>query len=204
MIVGLVVAWRWGATLLPDEVRGWAEHLPGVASSGSVEPSPSDAAAAVARYEALVGGASGGEVRLTDAEVSGALRYRVPEAVPDILDRPLVTFHDEEVRIQGSVLLRDLPPVPAPDRLAGVLPDTVTLTVQGPLLPLEAGTAAVVVQRMQASGVPVTARLRPRVLDVLGRPDRRDLPSDAFPISLPPGVSRAFLDGDALVLEDGG
>lgn len=194
--VGLLAAWRWGGALLPQEVRQWTERLPGVSPTAPA-PSPADAAAAVARYEALVEGEVGGEVRLNADEVTGALRFRIPDAVPEPLSRPAVGFADDIVRVTGRVPLEELS---APDRLHSILPDTVDLLLQGLLVPLEGGSVALVVQRARASGLPIPGRLQPGVLEVLGRPDRRDLPPNVLPLPLPPGVSRAYLDGDALIL----
>lgn len=205
VIVGgaLVAAWRWGGALLPQQWQEWTEGWPGVASPPP-SPSAGDAAAAVARYEALVEGEAGGEVRLSALEVTGALRYRVPREVPEALHQPFVRFRDEEVRIGGRVPRAELPNLPGPERFLAVLPDTLDLLLEGPLVPLDGGEVAMVVQRIRASGIPLPARARQSVLEILGRPGRRDLPSHVLPLRLPPGVTRAFVEGDALVLGNGG
>ncbi len=198
-LVGVVggaalAGWIWG-----PELRGWFTEEEGVAE---VLPSPELAEAALDRFERFRRGELGDRLSLSALDVASVIRYSAPGMLPGGLSRVEVEFYDGVVRLTARVLVESFPGLPTLDGILGFLPDTVSISVEGHLAPLDEDGIALVVHGVYASFIPVPLPdgMTPKILTVLGRRSRAGLPEDALPFSLPDGVQSAHVLRDRLIL----
>lgn len=194
--------WQWGPEVFP-QVERWVAS--GSARRAEAEtgpvPSPMLAEATLDRFEAFRNG-DGPEERLHlgSVELSSVVRYALPGMVPSGVHEPTVELDDGRVILSARVETSAVPELPALDEVLGFLPDTVSIVMQGALLPFQPNFAALQVERVEASRIPLPARMIPPILEALGRTPREGLPPRALAVPLPTGLSRVFVDGDRLVL----
>jgi hypothetical protein len=159
------------------------------------------AEATLDRFEAFRNGEGPAErLHLGSVELSSVVRYALPGMVPSGVHEPTVELDDGRVILSARVETSAVPELPALDEVLGFLPDTVTIVMQGALLPFQPNFAALQVERVEASRIPLPARMIPPILEALGRTPREGLPPRALAVPLPTGLSRVFVDEDRLVL----
>jgi hypothetical protein len=180
---------------------GIVDRLRGVGSSepAALGPSPELADATLDRFEAFQG-SDEREMRLGDAELSSLVRYSLPGIVPPGVDEPTVTLRDGRIHLSARVALAALPDLPALGEVRALLPDTVPILIRGTLAPFGSQQAALHVDRIEASRIPLPARYVPELLSALGRAQIDDLPPNALLVPLPAGLSAAYVLRDSLVL----
>jgi len=192
--------WRWGDRVvrIVGEWRASAE----TAGEAGPEPGPELAERTAGRVDAFRrDGASGDEeLALGSAEVASVVRFAAPGMLPAGVIRPRVELDGGRVRISSRVVVADVPPVPELERIVGILPDTLPVSLEASLMPFGEEGAALVVHGMSAGGIPLPRRLVPRVLAALGRKDRPGLPPEAISVPLPEGLRSAYILSDSLVL----
>lgn len=200
-LTGVSVAYagfRWGDRVFPTLER-WA------GSDGAVEvgpvPSPGLAEATLDRFEDFRDGRlPEGRLLLGGAELTSVIRYSLPGLLPPGVDEPLVDFQDQSMLLSARVAVSAFPDLPALDEVLGLLPDTVMIEMRASLFQLGADHAALHVERVEASRIPLPGRMVPGILEALGRADRPGLPRDAMALPLPDGVDSAFVQDGHLVL----
>jgi hypothetical protein len=167
-----------------------------------VLPSPELAEAALDRFERFLRGELGDRLSLSAVEVVSVIRYSAPGIVPGGVSGVEVEFDDGIVALSARVLVEAFPGLPNLDGILGFLPDTVSVTIEGHLAPLDEGAIALVVHGVYASFIPVPLPdgMTPKILMALGRRSRPGLPGDALPFSLPDGVGSAHVLRDRLIL----
>ena len=202
-LAGLIIAaalagWRWGPSVFP-RVRGWFVEAEGVVE---VLPSPELADAALNRFERFRRGEIGDRLSLSAVDVVSVLRYSAPGMVPGGVSDVEVDLHDGVVTLTARVLVEAFPGLPTLDGILGFLPDTVSISVEGALAPLDEDAISLVVHGVYASFIPVPLPdgMTPKILVALGRRSRAGLPEDALPFSLPDGVRSAHVLRDRLIL----
>ena len=202
-LAGLIIAaalagWRWGPSVFP-RVRGWFVEEEGVVE---VLPSPELADAALNRFERFRRGEIGDRLSLSAVDVVSVLRYSAPGMVPGGVSDVEVDLHDGVVTLTARVLVEAFPGLPTLDGILGFLPDTVSISVEGALAPLDEDAISLVVHGVYASFIPVPLPdgMTPKILVALGRRSRAGLPEDALPFSLPDGVRSAHVLRDRLIL----
>ena len=202
-LAGLIIAaalagWRWGPSVFP-RVRGWFVEEERVVE---VLPSPELADAALDRFERFRRGEIGDRLSLSAVDVVSVLRYSAPGMVPGGVSDVEVDLHDGVVTLTARVLVEAFPGLPTLDGILGFLPDTVSISVEGALAPLDEDAISLVVHGVYASFIPVPLPdgMTPKILVALGRRSRAGLPEDALPFSLPDGVRSAHVLRDRLIL----
>lgn len=189
--------WRWGPELVPRVERwlGWEGEV-------QAEASPELAEATLDRYEAFRSGelGDGEELMLGEAELESILTYSLPGLLPRGVRDPGVEMKGERIVLSARVAVDRFPNLPDLEAVVGILPDTVPLTLEGSLIPVDRTQAGLVVHEITASRIPVPRRMIPRILRALGRTDRAGLPADALQVPLPEGLRSAYILRDSLVL----
>ena len=180
-------------------MRGWFVEAEGVVE---VLPSPELADAALNRFERFRRGEIGDRLSLSAVDVVSVLRYSAPGMVPGGVSDVEVDLHDGVVTLTARVLVEAFPGLPTLDGILGFLPDTVSISVEGALAPLDEDAISLVVHGVYASfiRVPLPDGMTPKILVALGRRSRAGLPEDALPFSLPDGVRSAHVLRDRLIL----
>jgi hypothetical protein len=186
----------WNYPQLLDRVRGFR----GQEQAAEAVASPELADATLDRFEAFQAGSQGSEMKLGDAELSSLVRYSLPGVLPPGVEDPSVRVIDGRLHLAARVSLDALPDVPALREVVGLLPDTVPVEIRGTLAPFEAERAALHVDRIEASRIPLPARYIPEILSALGRAHTQNLPADALLVPLPRGLESAYVLRDSLVL----
>ena len=206
-LVGLLVAagfagWRWGPEFFPG-MQGWFGEEEEVVVE--VLPSPELADATLDRFERFRRGELGDQLSLSAVEIESVIRYSAPGMVPGGVSGVDVEFHDGVVRLTARVLVEAFPGLPNLDGILGFLPDTVSVSIEGALVPLDEDAIALVVHGVYASFIPVPLPdgMTPKILVALGRRSREGLPEDALPFSLPDGVRSVHVLRDRLILVRG-
>lgn len=192
---------RWGRLVFPPMERalglGGAESEVTVAPS---EPSPELADSTLDRFERFRDGDGPDRMALSGMELSSVVRFSLPGIVPPGVADPAVELTDGRVRLSARVAVAAFPRMPRLDDIIGVLPDTVTVEMTGSLVPLDQEHLALLVDHIEASGIPLPRRLIPEVLRGFGRDASRALPDDALAVPKPDGVQSVFVQRDSLVL----
>ena len=198
LLVVALAGWRWGPTVF-RQARGWFAEEEEVVE---ILPSPELADGAMDRFERFRRGEIGDRLSLSAVEVVSVIRYSAPGIVPRGVSDVDVEFEDGVVTLTARVAVEDFPGLPALDGILGFLPDTVLISVEGALAPLDEGGIALVVQVVRAPFIPVPLPdgMTPKILVALGRESRDGLPEDALAFSLPDGVRSAHVLRDRLVL----
>lgn len=189
---------RWGDNVFPVLERALGRERDDL---GAPVPSPALAQATLDRVEALRrGGVTEGRLRLGGAEVSSVVRYSLGGILPPGVEEPTVEFLGEDLVLTARVAVNAFPELPALDEVLGLLPDTVQIEMRGAVLPFGPRLAALHVERVEASHIPLPGRMVPGILEALGRKDREGLPSDAMVIPLPEGIRAVYVENDHLIL----
>jgi len=198
LIAAAFAGWRWGPAVFP-RVRSWFAEAEGTVE---VSPSPELAEAALDRFERFRRGESGDQLSLSATEVASVLRYSVPGMVPGGVSGPDVEFQDGVVTLTARIAVEAFPGLPTLDGILGFLPDTVSISVEGALAPLDQGGVALVVHGVRASFIPVPLPdgMTARILTALGRRSTAGFPEDALAFPLPDGVGSAHVLRNRLIL----
>jgi hypothetical protein len=198
LFAAAVLGWKLGPDVFP-RVQGWFAK-----EAGTVEvlPSPELADAALDRFDRFRRGDGGDQLSLSAVEVVSVIRYAAPGLVPGGVANPNVEFQDGRVTLTARIAVAAFPGLPTLDGVLEFLPDTVSISVQGNLAPLNEDRVALIVHGVRASFVPVPLPdgMIPSILTALGRRPREGLPEDALVFPLPDGVESAHVVRDRLIL----
>jgi hypothetical protein len=113
-----------------------------------------------------------------------------------------VEFREGVVALRARVAVQAFPGLPSLEGVLGLLPDTVSISIEGAISPLDDGSFALVVHGVYAAFIPVPLPdgMTPRILTALGRRGREGLAVDALSFPLPDGVESAHVLRDRLIL----
>lgn len=208
-VIGLVAfvlvayaGFRWGPLVFPTVERALGMHG-APASPEEIESVPSAEIAdrTLERFERFRKGGEGeGRMALSGLELSSVVRYALPGIVPVGVAEPRVELSDGRVRLVASVALGAFPRLPKLDEVLGILPDTVTVQLEGSLVPLDRGRLALLVDYIEVARIPLPRRMIPRVLEGLGRGGDTGSPEDALAVPMPDGLQSVYVQRDSLVL----
>ena len=158
------------------------------------------AEAALDRFEAFRAGRAGERLAMSDAELSSVVRYAIPGILPPGVSEPEVTLDGGNLALSARVAIDGFPDLPALDQVVGMLPDTLSVRMEGELAQFGQESLTFRVRHIEAGRIPLPDRLIPRVLNALGRRSRDGLPRDALHVPLPSSISSAYVSEDSLVL----
>lgn len=198
LVAAAYAGWRWGPLFFP-QVRDWL-HLAPEEVEEVPEPSPELADSVVAQVQAFRRGEDGDRMALGGREVTSVLRYAVPGLVPQGVQDPSVSLEDGRVHLQARVALGDFPDLPDLGPVLGMLPDTLNVELRASVMPFGDQRAALMVQQVEASRIPLPRRMIPEILRSMGRVDEPGLPPEALTVPLPAGLSSAYILSDSLIL----
>jgi hypothetical protein len=198
VVLLVLVAVAGAAFLFRDRLRTAWHDIRGIRETELVA-TPELAEIAHAKLESLADG-SAPQVSLSAVELQSLLVYRYQGVLPGFLEDPRIEMTDDRMRLRARVPVDNLPHVEGLGEAAAFLPDTTELTVTGRLLPLDTGRIAFAVSDVSAQRFPLPRRLVPGALERLGRRDEPGLPPEAMALSLPAGISTAYIRRDSLVL----
>jgi hypothetical protein len=199
LILVAYAGWKWGGLVFPGlEARLGVGEVPAIEVEG-VGPSEERGAAALGRIEDFLEGGDD-ELALTGLELTSILRYGRPDLVPAGLQEPSVRLDEGRAYATADVSLSQFPALEELGPVTGILPDPVSLELQGSVMGFGDRSAALVVQGIQVAGVPLPRRLIPEVVRALRTNERPGLPDEALVVVLPAGIASAHVVGDRLVL----
>lgn len=202
LVLVAYAGWRWGGFVFPGlEERLGIGDGPAIVVEG-VGPSEELGQQALGRIEELLEG-NGDELELSGPELTSILRYARPDLVPDGLSEPSVRLVEGRAHTAADVALAQFPGLRDLGPVTGILPDTVTLELQGSVMGFGDRSAALVVQGIEIAGVPLPRQVIPEVVRAFRRADRPGLPDEALVVTLPEGIQSAHVVGDRLVLVAG-
>ena len=188
--------WRWGPEALPS-LEGWFREM-AVAEDPVV--SPELAQATLDRFEALRDGSGPDRIALSNVELISVLKYALTGMIPEQVSEPYVTLADSGLTLSGKVAVDALGGLGELGPAVGFLPDTLLLELEGSLLPLDGGRAALVIHRVLAAHIPLPDQMIAGVLEALGREAQEGLSVDALAVPLPSGLESVYILRDSLVL----
>ena len=192
---------RWGATVFPplERALGWAG---GTDPSNSAPPLPSAelADSTLDRFERFRNGEGPDRLVLTGRELTSVVRFALPGLVPPGVEEPFVELSEGRVRLGARVALDAFPRLPRLEGIVGVLPDTVGIRLGGSLVPYDQIHLALMVDKVEASRIPLPRRMVSEVLAGFGRARPRGLPEDALAVPLPDGIQAVYVKQDSLIL----
>ena len=196
LLLTAFAGWRWGPAVFP-KVEDWL-------SRGDDTPqdlaSPERAEAVMDRFERLRRGEIGDRMSLSSVDIVSILQYSVPGILPDGLSDPAVELLDGTVTLTVQVAVESFPGLPDQGGVLDFLRDTVTVSLEGALTPLDERWIALVVHRIQASFIPLPDGMIPGILTALGREYVGGLTDDALAVLLPSGIRSAYILRDQLIL----
>ena len=147
LIPAAYAGFKWGPAVFPmierflvlDPVKG---------SIKQAQPSAALSDLTLNRFEKLRWGELGDSLVLGDVELSSVARYAVPGIIPPGLLEPMVELQGERVGLSALVLLDAFPGLPRLDEIVGFLPDTITVEMQGVLVPLDDDHLSLIIDRL--------------------------------------------------------
>ena len=200
LVATAYAGWRWGPAVFPrlDAWLGLASEVPADAREPSLDVSQD----VLDRLQTFVEEGPGeGDVFVIDGvELTSLLRFGSSGLVPPGVDEPSVVIEDGRMELSARIVLDRFPEFPDLDGLPGFLPDTIPLEVEATIMPFEGRQAAIVVQSVSASNIPIPRRFHAPILEALGRRDQRGLPPEAVAIPLPEGLRSIYIAGDCVAL----
>ncbi len=197
LLVAAYAGWLWGPAVFP-RVQEWmgigSEEVP-VAPDVTKELADS----VVDRVRAFREDGEG-QLSLGSREVTSVIRYALPGLIPSGIKDPSVTLREGRMFLSARVIRQEFPNLPDLGPILGMLPDTLNVELEASLMPFGAEEAALLVQGLEASRIPIPRRLIPEILKAMGRRERPGLPPEAVAIPLPAGLSAAYIVTDSLIL----
>ena len=200
LVAAAYAGWQWGPEVFP-RVHEWLGFTGGGESS-EVVSSQEIADSVLALVQGFQRGDGPDPLVLGDSELTSVLRYSVLGLVPEGVLSPEVMLEEGRVRIRARVALGAFPELPDLGSIIGFLPDTLDVALQASLMPFGDGKAALLVNRLEASRIPLPRRLIPEILTAMGRMDQPGLPPEALLVPLPPGLGSAYILTDSLILSN--
>lgn len=195
VVLAAYAGWKWGYAVLPG-----VEERPGGHTGATALPvTPETASRATARIRAFRGSEEP-ELRLESSEVSSLLRYSAPALLPAGVVEPRVSFVEERVEFQASVLPGDIPGLPNLGGLLGLLPDTVDILVTGSLLPSSEEGTLLHIEGIELQGLQLPASYVPEILAALGRGSPPGVPESVVLVPALGGLKGADIEDGGLVL----
>jgi len=190
--------WRYGGEVFPTLER-WVA-TPADSAPDRPQPSRQMADETLDRFNAFrTAGVSDSTLRLSESELTSIVRYAIPQMIPDGVREPTVELEGDQVILSSRVAIDAFPDLQSVQEVVSLLPDTVRIEMRASLLRLDGRYAALVVDRVEASGVPLPDRVIPAILAYLGRSDVAGLPSTALAVPLPTGIRSAYASDGSLV-----
>lgn len=197
LVAAAYAGWVWGPAVFP-RVQSWLGMSP---PTSTVAPSASPALAdSVVERVQEFRERGDGQMALGSREVTSVIRYSVPGLLPSGITDPTVSLEDGEMHLAARLIRSEFPDLPDLGSILGMLPDTLNVEVHASLMPFGQDEAALLVQGLEASRIPIPRRLIPEILRAMGRRDRPGLPPEAMSIPLPSGLSSAYIVSDSLIL----
>ena len=193
LLVLALVAWHYRDALLAK----WHELRGAPADTGSV--SADAARTGEEKLRALELPYPPARTALSGAELQALLRTRFAGVLPRWVDSARIRLEGDRVRLSGRVPVDHLPQIRSLGEVAGLLPDTAEVAVNGQVIPLSHGRVALAVDQVTAAHIPLPRRLIPEVLGGL-RKGGADVPVDALPLPLPHSITSAYVRADSLIL----
>jgi len=192
---GPLVVGRLGGLL------GLGAPASGVGIEAGAAPSPELADATLDRFERFRAGAGERRLALGGAELSSVVRYALPGLIPPGVTDPTIALREGRVLVSARVAVAAFPRLPDLGQLLGLLPDTVLLEMEGSLVPVDQAFLALVVDKVEASRVPIPRRMVADVVAGMGRKGPASMPANALAVPIPDGVASVSVQGDSLVLQ---
>ena len=190
--------WRWGDALFP---RVEATLGIGRVEVAELPVSAETAARATARIEEFQASEEP-ELRLESSEISSLLRYSVPGILPVGVLEPSVVLEGDRMEIRARVLPAMIsdPSLSRLSGIAGILPDTVDVVVEGSLAPFGTEASMFVVEGIDVHGWPIPSRAVPEILGALGREPLPRAPASAVRVPALRGLRAEHVEDGRLVV----
>jgi len=194
IVVAAVVGWFWGPTIV--------KSFEGIVSDrkSMVQGSPEIASRALERLSEFQQGNFEGPLSFDVEEVTSLLRYSVGSGLPEGTIGLKVEMGEGRVTASSRIAMSDFPELVKRTGIPDFLPDTVSISLEGSLIPLNEGETGFAVYGAQISFVPVPVSVIPQVLSFLGIVLEDGFPGAIFKISLPDDISGAYVLHDRLFL----
>lgn len=207
LVVLVLVAYagfRWGAYVFPplERLLGYRSapvYVPAEPAASNA-PSAELADSTLDRFERFRRGKGGDRLALSGPELSSVVRYSMPGLVPPGVSDPTVELVEGRIRLKARVAVAAFPKLDRLKAIAGVLPDTVPLELEGALVPSDQAFMALLVDKVEAAHIPIPKSMVAEVLNGLGRQAPASMPADALPVPIPDGVKSVYVQRDSLVL----
>ena len=203
LVLVAYAGFRWGPLVFPrlEKALGLGGGDAAALQPLGDEATPELAEAALDRFEDFRRDPDAGRMALGGPELSALVRHAIPGLMPEGVSDVVVSLRDGRVRVGARVALEAFPRLPQFRDVVGILPDTVLLDLEGVLVPLDQAFMALLVERVEASRIPLPRRMVGDVLVALGRQGPPSLPQDALAVPIPDGVRSVYVLGDSLILE---
>ena len=198
-IVAAYAGWRWGDAVFP---RVEAKLGIGPAEVTGTPVTAETAARAMERIREFQA-SDEPELRLESAEVSSLLRYSMPGIVPPGVLDPTVSFDGDRMEIRARVVPAGIADLSHLSGIAGMLPDTVDVLVEGSLGLFGDQGSMLVVEGIELQGWPVPAIAVPEILAAFGQEAPEGAPAAAVPVPAVSGLKGAYIENGKLVVVRG-
>ncbi len=197
LVVTAYAGWRWGHVFFPQITALFSTEEAALPETVS----PEIAEATMDRFEALRRGEIEGRLSLSAGEIESVLRYSVPGLILAGIVEPRIEMADGVITFRARVAMETFPEMPDLDAVLGFLPDTLAVSFEGALAPLDDERwDALVIHDIRAGIIPLPDRMIPEILQAMGREYVGGLADDALAIPLPDGIESAYIVQDSLVL----
>lgn len=189
-----VVGWFFGPTL--------AKGIEGILSDqrSAIQGSPEVATDAIERLNAFQRDLSGKFLSFSADEVASLVLYSEEALLPDGTIGLRIEMSEGRAVARTRISSSDFPDLMKPKKIPAFLPDTVSISIEGSLIPLTEQTIGFVIYGAQISFVPLPSQVIPQMLRFFGIKVENGIPGSVFRVPLPNGISGAYILHDRLFL----
>ncbi|HIF38914.1 MAG TPA: hypothetical protein EYQ69_06865 [Gemmatimonadetes bacterium] len=194
LCVTAVVGWFFGPTL--------ANGIEGILSDqrSIIQGSPEIAAAAMERMDNFQQDVSGMLLSFSAEEVASLILHSGAALLPDGTVGFRLEMAEGGAIARTRVSTSDFPDLMKPREIPAFLPDTVSISIEGSLIPLTEKEIGFAIYGAQISFIPLPSQIIPQVLLFFGIEVQDGYPGSVFRIPLPNGISGAYILHDRLFL----
>ena len=192
--VALVVGWFWGPTVVSSIDGFLSDHRS--MTQGSQEL----AANAMEKLDRFREGGSGDILSLSVDEVTSLLLHFGHASLPKGTLGLYIEMKEGKVKATSHVSTSNVPQLLNRESIPDFLPDTVSISVEGSIIPLSDEVIGLALYGAQVSFIPLPESTIPQVLQFFGVEMEDGYPGAVARVSLPAGISGAYILHDRLFL----
>ena len=192
--IALVAGWFLGPTVLKRIEGFFADR------TSMIQGSPQLASDAMARLSGFREGKSGVVLSFNADEVASLLIHSDSARLLEGTAGLSIKMEEGKLKASSRISTSDFPQLLHQEGIPDFLPDTVSISVEGAIVPLTSEEVGLAVYAAQVSFIPLPSAMIPALLDVFSVEMENGYPGAVIKLPLPSDILGAFILHDRLFL----